>query len=107
MNGPKSDVTKGDLKNFKEEIVHQFHVVSEGLIDQIKLLADGHSGVVQKIDRVEKELVEMRKENEDHHLETRALIKISFSALDRRLSELESQVKELQEWRKKIEARGR
>jgi len=50
---------------------HEFHIISEGLIDQIKLLAEGHSGIIDRLDRME-------KENERQHLETRALVKISF-----------------------------
>jgi len=124
---------KRDLKNFKEEMTHQFHVISEGLIDQIELLAEGHSGIIQKLDRVDTRLegvetklervetrldavetrldrVETRfdhleKENERQHLETRALVKLSFSELDRRLSNPESQVREIQEWKKQVEAR--
>jgi len=94
----KEVTTKQDLKNFKEEIVHEFHVISEGLIDQIKLLAEGHSGIIDRLDRME-------KENERQHLETRALVKISFSELDRRVSDLESQVKDLQEWKKQFQSR--
>jgi hypothetical protein len=98
MNAPEASVTKRDLLNLKEEIVHQFHVVSEGLLDQIKLLAEGHAGIINRLERIE-------KENERQHVETRALVKISFSELDKRLSTLESQVKELQEWRRQLETR--
>ncbi len=168
MSSHDEFATKSDLKAFKDEIIHEFHVVSEGLMDQIKLLAEGHSGVVQRLDRVETRLdhmdtrfdqVEVRldhietrldrvetrldrvetrldhmdtrfdqmevrldhietrldrvetrldhmeKENERQHIETRALIKLSFSELDKRLTDLESQVRELQEWRKQIESR--
>jgi chromosome segregation ATPase len=150
----KDSAIKRDLQDFKEEIIHQFHIISEGLIDQIKLLAEGHSGIIQKLDRVDTRLegvetklervetrldavetrldgvetrldkvetkldgVETRldrvetsfdhleKENERQHLETRALVKLSFSELDRRLSNLESQVREIQEWKKQVEAR--
>ncbi len=90
--------TKKDLKKFKEEIIHEFHVISEGLIDQIKLLAEGHSGIIDRLDRME-------KENERQHQETRALVKISFSELDRRVSDLESQVKDLQDWKKQVQSR--
>jgi hypothetical protein len=95
MNTSKEAATKEDLEKFQQEIIHEFHVISEGLVDQIKLLAEGHSGILHRFDRIE-------KENERQHSETRALIKISFSELDRRLSDLESQVKDLQEWRKQI-----
>ena len=101
----KDSVIKRDLKNFKEEIIHQFHVISEGLIDQIKLLAEGHSGIIQRLDRIETRLDHMDKENERQHLETRALVKLSFSELDKRLSNLESQVREIQEWKKQVQAR--
>ncbi|NWG04642.1 MAG: hypothetical protein HXY44_17455 [Syntrophaceae bacterium] len=101
----KDSATKKDLQNFQEEIIHQFHLISEGLIDQIKLLAEGHTGIIQKLDRVETRLDQMEKENERQHLETRALVKLSFSELDKRLSNLESQVREIQEWKKQVEAR--
>jgi chaperonin cofactor prefoldin len=125
--------TKKDLITFKEEIIHEFHIVAEGLTDHMKLLAEGHSGLAQKLDRVETRLdgVEtrldraesgqlgivqridhmetrfdhMEKENERQHIETRALIKLSFSELDNRLSSLELQVKELQAWRKQVQDR--
>jgi len=86
------------LKNLEERIVNQFHIISEGLIDQIKLLAEGHTGILARLDRME-------NENERQHLETRGLIKLSFAELDRRLSELESKMNEMQEWRKKIDSR--
>jgi chromosome segregation ATPase len=126
MGAHEEYATKKDLITFKEEIIHEFHVVSEGLMDHIKLLAEGHAGVVQRLDRVDTRIdqidtkldgVEMRldrvqnrldhmeKENERQHIETRALIKLSFSELDNRLSSLESQVKELQEWKKEVQAR--
>jgi hypothetical protein len=47
----------------------------------------------------------MEKENERQHLETRALIKLSFAELDRRLTDLESQMKEMHEWKKRVEGR--
>lgn len=98
-------ITKKDLQSFKDEIIHQFHIISEGLIDQIKLLAEGHSGIIQRLDRVETRLDKMEEENKHEHLETRALIKISFSQLDKRISDLESQMKEVQEWKKQVQGR--
>jgi hypothetical protein len=64
---------KQDLKKFKEEIVDEFHVISEGLIDQIKLLAEGHSGIIERLNRMDDRLDRMEKENERQHQETRAL----------------------------------
>jgi hypothetical protein len=130
---PKEVVTKEDVRKLTEEIVklpgrtpglpgnvmslyivsldpvhsaglmaafpaHGFHVISEGLIDQLRLLVEGQSGIIDRLDRME-------KENERQHSETRALVKISFSELDRRVSDLESQVKDLQEWKKQVQSR--
>jgi len=95
------------LKDVEGRVVNQFHIISEGLMDHIKLLAEGHAGILNRLEGVEDRLARVEKENERQHLETRALIKLSFSELDRRLSDLESQVKELQEWRKQIEGRLR
>ena len=71
------------MTGLEVRVIHQFHVLSEGLMDHIKLLAEGHAGIVERFDRME-------KENERQHLETRSLIKLSFSELDRRLTDLES-----------------
>jgi hypothetical protein len=98
INSQRNSLTKKDIQTFKDEIIHQFHIISEGLMDQIKLLAEGHSGIIQRLERFE-------EENKHEHLETRALIKISFSQLDRRISDLESQMKEVQEWKKQVQAR--
>ena len=59
--------TKEDLKKFKEEIVHDFHVISQGLIDQIRLLAEGHSGMIDRLSRMDSRLDRMEKENERQH----------------------------------------
>jgi hypothetical protein len=86
------------LKALEGRVIDQFHIISEGLMDQIKLLAEGHAGIVGRLDRME-------AENERQHLETRALVKLSFSELDRRLTNLESQMKEMHEWKKQVESR--
>jgi ABC-type transporter Mla subunit MlaD len=51
MPSQKGGGTKQDLKSFKEEILHQFHVISEGVIDQVKQVADGVANVDEKLDR--------------------------------------------------------
>jgi len=86
------------LKNLEERVVSQFHIISEGLVDQIKLLAEGHAGIIER-------LTLMEKENERQHLETRSLVKLSFTELDRRLTGLETQMKEMQEWKKQVQGR--
>ena len=64
------------LMGLEDRVVNQFHVIAEGLTDHIKLLAEGHTGIINRLDRME-------KENERQHLETRALVKLSFAELDR------------------------
>jgi hypothetical protein len=92
-------------KAIGKKVVDQFQIISEGLIDQIKPLAEGHSGIINRLDMIDERLDRMEKENERQHLETRALVKISFTELDRWLTNLESQMKEMQEWKKQVEGR--
>ncbi len=58
MSAQDTGVTKEDLKGFKEEIVHQFHVSAEGLRDEVKLVAEGVAAVDEKIERTCQELKE-------------------------------------------------
>jgi len=51
MSTPRGSPTKGDLQNFKEENVHQLHVIFEGVIDQVKQVAEGVANVNEKLDR--------------------------------------------------------
>jgi len=82
MGAKGNGITKKDLQSFKNEIIHQFHIISEGLVDQIKLLAEGHSGIIQRLDRVETRLARIEDENKHEHLETRALCFVCHSGPD-------------------------
>ncbi len=93
------------FQGLEERVVNQFHMISEGLVDQIKLLAEGHVGIIDRLKVVDQRLDRIEKESERQHLETRALIKLSFAELDRRLTDLESQMKEMHEWKKRVEGR--
>lgn len=93
------------MTTLEVRVIDQFHIISEGLMDQIKLLAEGHDGVIDRLNGIDKRFDHMEKESERQHLETRALVKLSFSELDRRLTDLESQMKEMQEWRKQVGSR--
>jgi hypothetical protein len=74
------------LNGLEDRVINQFNIISEGLVDHIKLLAEGHAGIIERLNSME-------KENERQHLETRSLTKISFAELDKRLTDLESQMK--------------
>jgi hypothetical protein len=104
LNGLEERVDS-KLKGLEERVINQFHIISEGLVDQIKLLAEGHSGIINRLNIVDERLDRIEKESERQHLETRALIKLSFAELDRRLTDLESQMKEMQDWKKQVDGR--
>jgi chromosome segregation ATPase len=52
----KNTSKKEDAQNFKDEIIHEFHVISEGIISQVKQVAEGVVNVDQKLDRTRLEL---------------------------------------------------
>jgi predicted DNA-binding protein YlxM (UPF0122 family) len=82
MPSQKGGVAKQDLKGFKEEIVHQFHVISEGVIDQVKQVAEGVANVDEKLDR---RFNELRAEIQ----ETRQEVK-EFLELKHRVEKIET-----------------
>ena len=41
MNARKGSATKEDLQDFKEEILHQFHVIFGGVVDRVKQVVEG------------------------------------------------------------------
>jgi uncharacterized protein YoxC len=91
------------VDQFKEEIIHQFHVISEDVISQVKLVAEGVMNLDEKITR---EMTQFRKENEQAHQEIKAMIKFSYAELDRRISTLEGELKELKHRVDQIERRS-
>ena len=46
--------TRADLKEFKDEIIHEFHVALGRVEDQLKLFAELQSRTIQRYDRIEK-----------------------------------------------------
>ncbi len=92
MGDRKVPKSKEDLKKFRDEIVHQFHVVSEGVIDRVKLVADGVGTVNNQLDRTRKEL----KEEIDNKTQpiAHAVLELSgkVNALDSRVIALDSRV---------------
>jgi hypothetical protein len=103
MPPQKSGLTRDDLKSFKEEIIHQFHVVSEGVIDQVKLIAEGVTTANEKLDRIHQEL---KTEIQETRQEVLAAVKFSYAELDKRLTTLEKQFLELRLRVEKIENRS-
>ncbi len=103
MPSQKSGVTKEDLRTFKEEIVHQFHVISEDVISQVKLVAEGVANVNEELDRTRQEL---KTEIQESRREVLAAIKFSYAELDKRLTILENEFLELKRRVDKMEGRS-
>jgi archaellum component FlaC len=91
------------VDQFKDEIIHRFHVISEDVISQVKLVAEGVMNLDEKFTR---EIAIFRKENEQAHEEIKAMIKFSYAELDRRISTLEIEVQELKRRMDQIERRS-
>ena len=96
-------VTREDLKTIKEEIVHQFHIISEDLRSDVKQVAEGVVTVNAKLDRGHQEL---RREIQETRQEVLAAIKFSFAELDRRLTTLEKEFLELRNRVDRMESRS-
>lgn len=103
MPSQKNSLTKADLKSFKEDIIHQFHVVSEGVIDQVKLVAEGVATVNEKLDRIHQEL---KMEIQETRQEVLAAVKFSYAELDKRITTLEKEFLELKHRVEKIESQS-
>ncbi len=103
MGDRQATGNKENLKKFKEEIIHQFHVVSEGVIDQVKLVAEGVATVNEKLDRIHQGL---KIEIQETRQEILAAVKFSYAELDKRITTLEKEFLELKHRVEKIETRS-
>lgn len=84
-----------------DEIKRHFTVLTEHLDSKIALLAEGQATLGDRVSRQIDSLEQRMKEDSE---ETRALIRLSYAQLDRRVSSLESDVSELRDRLGKIEA---
>jgi phage-related minor tail protein len=99
----KGVATKEDLKNFKEEIVHRFHVISEDVISQVKQVAEGVVNVNEKLDRMSQEL---KNEIQETRQEILAAVKFSYAELDKRITTPEKDFLDLKHRVERIESRS-
>jgi hypothetical protein len=95
-----SKTTEREKDTFKEEIIHQFHVVSENIIDQVKGVAEGVATLNEKVERYREE---SKVENETtradlsqaithvHQELSRAIINVD-QKLDRTREELKADI---------------
>ena len=103
MTAQETDITKEDLTSFKEEIIQQFHVSTEGIRDEVKQVAEGVATVNEKLDNIHKELTTEIKETRQEVL---AAVKFSYAELDKRLTTLEQEFLDLKLRVEKIENRS-
>jgi uncharacterized protein YceH (UPF0502 family) len=83
----------------KGEMIHQFHIISEDVISQVKLVAEGVMNLDGKFTR---EMGALRKNDE----EIMAMLKFSHAELDKRIDTLETEVRELKRRLDRIEQRS-
>ena len=81
-----------------DEIKRHFSVVAEGLRSEIRTVAEGLVGTNEKIDRLESRITEELNE-------IKAMIRLSFGELDRRIQSLEKDVGSLRARLERLEAR--
>ena len=103
MGDRKVPANKEDLKKFKEEIVHQFHVISEVFISQVKQVAEGVANVDEKLDR---RFNQLKAEIQETRQEVLAAVKFSYAELDKRITTLEKEFLELKHRVEKIKTRS-
>ena len=88
---------------FREDIVHQFHIISEDVISKVQLVAEGVATLNEKFDR---RIGELEKKNEEQHKDILAAVKFSYAELDRRITTLEAEMEGLKRRMDKIERRS-
>ena len=100
------------IKQDNEQTRRHFDVVAESLESQIRVIAEGHGVLVEKIDglgtridRLETQVENFALETRTNFDEVRAAIKFSYAELDRRVAHLESFVQDLSTRMQRIESR--
>jgi hypothetical protein len=81
-----------------EEIKRHFGVVAEELRSEVRAVAEGVGRVDERLERLQSEV---KRESE----ETRSLIRLSYSELERRVEDLEGDMGDLKDRVSRLEAR--
>jgi|CXWL01.1.fsa_nt_gi hypothetical protein len=89
--------TRRQVEETAAETRRHFEVSTESLRSEIRLVAEGVSANTERIDV-------LRAEMKADSAETRSLLRLSYSQLDRRLTDLESVVAELQHRMARLES---
>ncbi|MGH9368556.1 MAG: hypothetical protein ACRD3M_12870 [Thermoanaerobaculia bacterium] len=88
-----------------EDIKQHFNVVAEGLRSEIRLLAEGLGGTNERLDRFEAHVSAEFKLVREELGEVKAMIRLSFGELDRRIQSLENDVSSLRARLERLESR--
>jgi chromosome segregation ATPase len=88
--------------NFREEIVHQLHVISEDVISKVQQVAEGVANLNEKFDR---RIDRLDQKMDEKHKDLLAAIKFSYAELDRRIIYLETELQTLKRRVEQIERR--
>jgi chaperonin cofactor prefoldin len=84
---------------FREDIVHQFHLISEDVTSKVQQVAEGVMNLNEKLDR-------RMDGSERDHKDILSAIKFSYSELDKRISTLEKEMEDLKRRMENIERRS-
>jgi chromosome segregation ATPase len=88
--------------NFRDEIVYQFHVISEDVISKAQQVAEGVANLNENFDR---RIDRLDQKIEEQHKDLLAAIKFSYAELDRRIVYLETELQTLKRRVEQIERR--
>jgi len=89
-----------------EEIKRHFNVVAESLRGEIRTVAEGVGANTDRLDRLDERFDRLEARVAEEAAETRAMIRLSFGELDRRIRSLEESVTSLRGRLEKLEARA-
>jgi chromosome segregation ATPase len=99
---PKFKKIDLQFAEFREDTIHQFHIISEDVITKVQLVAEGVATLNEKLDRHIEENNRQFKETREEIL---AAVKFSYAELDRRIKNLEAEMEDLKRRMDKIERR--
>lgn len=100
---PKFKKIDSRFTESREDIVHQFHLISEDLTSKIQQVAEG---VIQLNEKMDRRFDEVNKKIEETRQDVLAGIKFSYSELDKRITTLETEVKDLKHRMDNLEQRS-
>ena len=89
-----------------DEIKRHFDVVTDGVRGEVQAVAEGVTSVAERIGSLETSVGALRQEVRQEFSETQAMVRLSYSELDRRLRDLETDVGHLKGRLERLEARA-